>query len=280
MTETNNVSNVQRLLNTMKTLRGPNGCSWDKAQTIQSLRPFLVEECYEVLDEMDALANEKAPNWNNLRDELGDLLFQIVFHAQLAEELGHFTFDQIAQSIADKLIRRHPQVFAEAEHATPKRESKPGNWEELKSKERLNKNGSRGSVLDGVPNAAPGLLRAERLTEKASRIGFDWQHVKEVREKVSEELAELDAAIAANDSNEIENELGDVLFALTNLGRHLKTPPEDALRKTILRFTKRFHHVEKRVDEIGLGFGQASIDQMNEFWAEAKAIEQQSKRGA
>jgi nucleoside triphosphate diphosphatase len=266
---------LNRLLEIMKTLRSPQGCPWDKEQTLASLRPYLIEECYEVLDEMDRVA--AGADWAPLAEELGDLLFQIVFHAELARELGHFDFEAVAQAIGDKLTRRHPHVFQNGGQRLANSEAVLVNWAQLKADEKKAKHGKAGSVLDGVPSAAPALQRAERLTEKASRIGFDWKHLHEVRAKVNEELAELDEAIAKGHQAEVEHELGDVLFAVTNLSRHLKVAPEDALRGTIARFTRRFHHVEKCIEAAGLGFGQASLEQMDGFWNEAKALEKQTQ---
>ncbi len=260
---------VERLVEIMRTLRAPGGCPWDREQDLKSLRPYLIEEAYEVLEEMDKVA-EGAP-WASLKEELGDLLFQIVFHAQLANEQREFDLAGVANAIADKLERRHPHVFGDgkASNSTQVLE----NWAKLKAKERKEKNGHVGSVLDGVPRDAPGLQRAERLTEKASRIGFDWPDVSGVIAKVDEEVAELKEAMASNDKAALEHELGDVLFALANLGRHLGIAPEDAMRAANRRFTTRFHHVEKGLEAQGVAFGEATLAQMDTLWDEAKAAE-------
>ncbi|MCA3015474.1 MAG: nucleoside triphosphate pyrophosphohydrolase [Myxococcaceae bacterium] len=260
---------VERLVEVMRRLRAPGGCPWDREQDLRSLRPYLVEETYEVLDEMDRVA--AGGPWGPLAEELGDLLFQIVFHAQLATEQGHFSLADVATAIADKLERRHPHVFGQAR--VEGAEQVLQNWARLKADERKAKTGRAGSVLDGVPSAAPALQRAERLTEKASRIGFDWPDVSGARLKVDEELAELDEAIAAADRDAIEHELGDVLFALANVGRKLNSPPEDALRGTNRRFVSRFHRVEEKLAAAGIAFGEASLEQMDRFWDEAKAEE-------
>jgi|APLak6261666879_1056058.scaffolds.fasta_scaffold03973_2 ATP diphosphatase len=264
---------VERLVEIMRRLRAPGGCPWDREQDLKSLRPYLIEEAYEVLEEMDRVA-EGGP-WSPLAEELGDLLFQIVFHSQLASEQGQFDLAQVATAIADKLERRHPHVFGEAAvSGTPQVLE---NWAKLKAKERQAKNGHHGSVLDGVPKDAPGLQRAERLTEKASRIGFDWPDVGGVKDKLQEELAELDEAMASKDKAAMEHELGDVLFALANLARHLGIAPEDAMRAANQRFTTRFHVVERGLEAQGVAFGEASLDQMNALWDQAKLIEKSRK---
>lgn len=266
---------VERLQEIMRRLRAPGGCPWDREQDLKSLRPYLIEEAYEVLDEMDRVA-EGGP-WRPLAEELGDLLFQIVFHAQLAsEQPGGFVLADVANAISDKIERRHPHVFGEA--AVSGTTQVLENWAKLKAKERKEKHGHHGSVLDGVPSQAPALQRAERLTEKASRIGFDWPDLSGPRAKVDEELAELDAAIASKDKEAIEHELGDVLFALANVARHLGLPPEDALRLANKRFTARFQAVEHKLEERGVPFGEATLEQLDGLWDEAKA-EEKARRG-
>lgn len=260
---------VERLAEIMRKLRAPGGCPWDREQDLKSLRPYLIEEAYEVLEEMDRVA-EGGP-WSPLAEELGDLLFQIVFHAQLAKEQNQFGLADVANAIADKLERRHPHVFGDAKATNSTQVLE--NWAKLKAKERKAKNGHVGSVLDGVPKDAPGLQRAERLTEKASRIGFDWPDVTGVIAKVDEEVAELKEAMAGKDKAAMEHELGDALFALVNLGRHLGIAPEDAMRAANRRFTTRFHVVEKGLEAQGVAFGEASLDQMNALWNQAKEEE-------
>ena len=259
---------LHRLVEIIERLRQPNGCAWDREQTLSSLRPFLIEEAYEVLEEMDrAVASDV---WGPLREELGDLLLQIVFQSQIAAEKGHFSIADVCQAIADKLERRHPQVFADA---------KAEKWAQLKAQERKNKLGDEGSALDGVPAAAPALLQAERLTEKASQVGFDWATLKQVREKLDEEIQELDQAIASGERKEIEHELGDVLFTVVNLSRFLKTPPEDALRSANRRFSRRFRHVEQNLRREGIPWGEATPQQMEQRWEAAKREEgQKSER--
>jgi ATP diphosphatase len=262
---------MERLVIIMRTLRAPNGCPWDREQDLRSLRPYLVEECYEVLDEMDRVAF--GGPWAPLAEELGDLLFQIVFHAQLADEQKEFDFAAVATAIADKIERRHPHVFGEHLKQVSGSTQVLENWAKLKAAERKKKNGHVGSALDGVPTAAPGLQRAERLTEKASRVGFDWPDLAGVRAKLDEEIKELDEAIASKDRDAIEHELGDVLFTLANVGRKLNCPPEDAVRGANRRFTARFQAVEKKLEARGVPFGEATLELMDALWDEAKADE-------
>ena len=257
---------LERLVDIMARLRAEGGCPWDREQDLRSLRPYLVEETYEVLDEMDRVAY--GGPWAPLCEELGDLLFQIVFHSQLARELGEFGMEDVAKAISDKIERRHPHVFGEAKVAGA--EQVLQNWAVLKAAERKAKHGREGSVLDGVPTAAPSLQRAERLTEKASRIGFDWPDVRSVRAKLDEELAELDGAIRGGDRDALEHELGDVLLSLANLARFIKTAPEDALRMANHRFTGRFQYIEQQLQAAGIPFGQATLEQMEAHWQEAK----------
>ncbi len=264
---------VERLATIMQRLRAPGGCPWDREQNLKSLRPYLIEEAYEVLEEMDRVS-EGGP-WGPLAEELGDLLFQIVFHSHLASEQKHFDLSQVANAISDKLERRHPHVFGDGAANTTTQVLE--NWARLKAEERKKKNGHVGSVLDGVPKDAPGLQRAERLTEKASRIGFDWPDVSGVVAKLQEELGEFDEAMANKDKAAIEHELGDVFFSLANLARHLNIAPEDAMRAANQRFTTRFHVVEKGLEKQGVRFGEASLDQMNSLWDEAKAEEKAAK---
>ena len=265
---------VERLVEVMRRLRAPNGCPWDREQDLKSLRPYLIEEAYEVLEEMDRVAG--GGPWAPLAEELGDLLFQIVFHSQLAHERQQFDLGDVATAIATKLERRHPHVFGEqAQFGTTQ---VLANWAKLKADERKAKHGHAGSVLDGVPKDAPALQRAERLTEKASRIGFDWPDLKGVREKVNEELHELDEAIASGDKLAMEHELGDLLFALANVARHLGIAPEDALRATNQRFTTRFHFVEKGLEAKGVEFGKGTLDEMNALWDAAKRLEKEAKQ--
>ncbi len=260
---------LERLVGIMARLRAEGGCPWDREQDLRSLRPYLVEETFEVLDEMDRVAY--GGPWRSLCEELGDLLFQIVFHSQLAAEKGEFTLADVCRAISDKIESRHPHVFGQGQ--VNGAEEVLSNWARLKAEEKKRKTGREGSVLDGVPTAAPGLLRAERLTEKASRFGFDWPDVAGVRAKLDEELKELDEATASGDRDAIEHELGDVLFSLANLGRFLRAPPEDALRMAIRRFVTRFQHIETALKAEGVVLGEATLEHMERHWQAAKAAE-------
>jgi tetrapyrrole methylase family protein / MazG family protein len=261
---------IERLLSIMERLRGPQGCPWDREQTLRTLRPYVLEETYEVLEAIDAGdAREHCA-------ELGDLLLQIVFQAQLRKEEGAFEFADVADAISDKLVSRHPHVFGDADAKDAEAVLKQ--WAALKREERRRKGGGE-SVLEGVPKEMPALARADRLTEKASRIGFDWPDAAGARTKLAEELGELDEAMAQGDADAIEHELGDTLFAVANLSRKLGVAPEEALRGTLARFVARFTHVERELARRGVGHGQATLAEMDAIWDEAKALERQAKTG-
>ena len=262
---------IERLLAIMARLRGPDGCPWDREQTLASLRPYVLEETYEVLEAID----EGDPREHC--EELGDLLLQVVFQAQLTKELGQFAFEDVAEAISDKLVSRHPHVFGDAEVRDA--EGVLRQWAELKRQEKRAK-GRGQSALEGVPRELPGLARADRLGEKASRIGFDWPDATGARAKVDEELRELDAAVAAGDPAAIEHEVGDTLLALANLARKLSVAPEEALRGSIRRFIERFEHVERGLERAGIAPGQATLEQMDELWNQAKALFGQNKKNA
>jgi MazG family protein len=259
---------IERLLSIMARLRGPDGCPWDREQTLQSLRPYVLEETYEVLEAIDS---------GDVREhceELGDLLLQIVFQAQLAKEAGTFEFADVAEAIASKLVSRHPHVFGEAD--VKDAEGVLRQWAALKREEKRKK-GKGESALEGVPREMPALARADRLTEKASRVGFDWPDASGARRKVDEELAELDEALARDDRTAVEHELGDVLFALANLARKVGVPPEEALRGAVSRFVGRFSYVERELARRGVPHGEATLAEMDALWNEAKALEARAK---
>ena len=255
---------IERLLGIMSRLRGPGGCPWDREQTLQTLRPYVLEETYEVLEAIDA-GDPRAH-----AEELGDLLLQIVFQAQIAREEGRFDFADVAEAISNKLVSRHPHVFGDAQ--VKDAEGVLKQWAALKREENRRKGGGH-SVLEGVPREMPALARADRLSEKASRIGFDWPDATGARAKVGEEIAELDEAIAGGDPAAIEHEVGDALFALANLARKLGVPPEEALRGALARFVGRFAHVERELTRRGIPHGEATLTQMDELWNEAKSLE-------
>jgi MazG family protein len=259
---------LERLLSIMERLRGPQGCPWDREQTLRTLRPYVLEETYEVLEAIDAGdAREHCA-------ELGDLLLQIVFQAQLRKEEGAFEFADVADAISDKLVSRHPHVFGDSDAKDA--EAVLRQWAALKREERKKKGGGQ-SVLEGVPKEMPALARADRLTEKASRIGFDWPDAAGARAKLAEELGELDEAIAGGDAAAIEHELGDTLFAAANLARKLGVAPEEALRGTLARFIARFNHIERELARRGVPYGQATLAEMDLLWDEAKGLERQAK---
>ncbi len=230
---------------------------------METLRPYLLEEAHEVLE---AIASGDP---REHCEELGDLLLQIVFQAQLAAEEGRLDFADVAEAISRKLVARHPHVFGDAE--VKDAEGVMRQWVELKRAENRAK-GAGASVLEGVPREMPGLARAERLTEKASRVGFDWPGPAGARAKVAEELAELDAALQKGERAAVERELGDVLFAVANLARKLSIPPEEALRGAVARFVERFRFVERELERRGVAHGQATLDEMDELWNRAKAV--------
>ncbi len=253
---------LDALLALMRQLRDPErGCPWDRQQTFASLAPFAIEEAYEVVDAIGRA------DLDALRDELGDLLFQIVFHACLAEELGRFDFAAVARGIAAKLERRHPHVFAAPQRVEVAQLHVA--WEAQKAAERA-ANGARG-VLADVPRALPALTRAAKLGRRARRVGFDWDAAAPVRRKVAEELAEVDAAVAAGAPAAIAEELGDLLFAIANWARHLEVDAEDALRGATLKFEQRFEQMEQAAAADGRELGQLTAAEWEQLWEAAKA---------
>lgn len=249
-----------RLVEIMATLRGPTGCPWDREQTPDTLKPYLVEETYEVLEALEA------KDLSAFKEELGDLLLQIVFHAQLMAETGAFTIDDVAQAIGDKLVRRHPHVFGDVK--VQDADEVVQNWAKIKAQEKAGK--ADQSILAGVPHGAPALIQAQRLGEKASRVGFDWRSAPEVFKKIEEETQELAASLAISDVNRQEHELGDLLFALTNLARHLNLDAETALRKAGKRFNDRFRYIETKLQANNEDIHHTSSARLEELWEEAK----------
>jgi MazG family protein len=251
---------MDELIAIMARLRDPlHGCPWDLEQDFASIAPYTLEEAYEVVDAIER------GDFAALREELGDLLLQVVFHARMAQEAGRFDFAAVAAGIAAKMRRRHPHVFGDERVADAAAQSR--RWEELKAAEK--RAGAETSVLDDVPLALPALARALKLGRRAARIGFDWPDAHGARAKVDEELAELDAACAAGERAAVVHELGDALLALTNLARHLEVDPEAALRAANGRFASRFRHVERRARATGRG----DVAALESYWREAKADE-------
>jgi len=256
----NENSSFKDLIGLMARLRGPDGCPWDKKQTPESLKPFLIEECYEVIDALDEAEPAK------IRDELGDLLFQIVFHSRIAEERGEFSIQDVITAIVEKMTRRHPHVFGADTLSTDKEVL--AQWEIIKAKEKAHQD--RTSILEGVPRNLPSLLRAHRVQEKASRAGFDWNHLNEALPKLDEEIAEFKETLQSEDAGRIEDELGDVFFTLVNISRFVGVNPEDALRKTISKFIDRFRHIEEYAANSGRTLNDMSIEEMERLWQESK----------
>ena len=251
-----------QIMTIMRRLRAPGGCPWDAEQTHESLKRYLIEESYEVLEAIDNGSDEL------LKEELGDLLLQPVFHAAIAEERGAFTMDDVLSTLAEKLIRRHPHVFGDQEIKDS--EAQVANWEKIKKEE---KGEERRSALSGIPPHLPALMKAHKISEKASRVGFDWEHIDQVMAKVLEELHEFEEAMEQGRQDRMEAELGDLLFAIVNLGRFLSLDPEEALRKTIARFQNRFSHIEDRLHATGRHLQDTSLDEMEALWIEAKTRE-------
>jgi tetrapyrrole methylase family protein/MazG family protein/ATP diphosphatase len=252
------------LLEVMRRLRDPQtGCPWDREQTFASIAPYTIEESYEVAD---AIARH---DMRDLKEELGDLLFQVVFHARMAEEMGLFDFDDVAAGMAEKLIRRHPHVFGDVAHRTA--EEQTFAWEVQKAEERKAKD--KGGVLDDVPVGLPALTRAAKLTKRAARVGFDWPSIGEVLDKLDEETRELKAEIAAGDVEKAQDELGDVLFVLANLARKLEVEPEEALRGTNAKFVRRFRSIETALKARGKTPDQSDLAEMDALWNAAKLDE-------
>ena len=263
---------MDELLRIMERLRADGGCSWDKAQTFASIAPYTIEEAYEVAD-----AIERA-DMSHLRDELGDLLFQVVFHAQIASEANEFDFEAVAGAICDKLLRRHPHVFAAAGPVTQAEQSTA--WEEIKAAERSAVNGAHGH-LDGVPQALPALMRAFKLSQRAARVGFDFDHASQTADKVAEELAEVREAAGrsalgnnsdggAGASPEIFEEIGDLLFAAANLARKLEVDAEAALRSANAKFERRFRGMESLATQRGENFADLNLEAQERLWQEVK----------
>ena len=258
---------IARLIEIMAALRTPGtGCPWDLEQDFSTIAPYTLEEAYEVAD---AIARE---DHEGLREELGDLLLQVVFHARMAQEQNRFDFGDVVEAITAKLIRRHPHMFADAQGRTA--EAVKGLWERIKAEEKAAKAGNAPQgALAGVPLALPALTRALKLQEKASRVGFDWNDPKAVLAKIREEADEIEAALDAGDRTEASQEIGDLIFALVNLARHLSADPEEALRATNRKFERRFQFIEAALAKQGKTPQQATLAEMDALWNAAKAAE-------
>jgi len=252
----------EQLVSIMARLRAPGGCPWDREQTFDTIKPFLLEETYEVMAAIDAR------DWGELADELGDLLLQVVFFSQMAAEAGHFTIEEPIDAINAKLIRRHPHVFGEETADTGSQVLK--RWAEIKAEEKKKKGLAPAGLLDSIPRVLPALVEAQHIASRAAGAGFDWPNIGEVLAKLDEERSEFEAVMAEGPQERIEDELGDLLFVIVNLARFVKVDPEQALRRTNAKFRKRFAHVEQGLAGRGKQFAETSIDEMEELWQEAK----------
>ena len=263
---------IDRLNAIMARLRDPDGgCPWDVAQTFQTIAPYTIEEAYEVADAIER------GDMTELKSELGDLLFQVVFHARMAEEAGLFAFDDVAEAMSDKLTRRHPHVFAN-EAAKADSWSQKARWEDIKAEERKAK--AQHGVLDDVPVGLPALARAAKLTKRAARVGFDWPSTDEVFDKLHEEVAELKVEIAAGDLDKAREEVGDLLFVVANLARKLEVEPEDALRGANAKFARRFAFIEAELARDGRTPDQSDLAEMDALWDAAKVAEKAAQASA
>ena len=258
------MNNFQKLVDIMTLLRSNDGCPWDKVQTSESIKPYLIEETYEVIEAID----EKDPV--KMKEELGDLLLQVVFHAQIAKDRGEFDINDVINKISDKMVSRHPHVFGDAKFETPEEVTKQ--WQDRKREEGKLKD----SALEGVPKELPSLLRAHRLQSRAAKVGFDWAKVEDVFGKLDEELEEFKEALEKKDKKEIEDELGDIFFVLVNISRFVGVNAEEALRKTISKFISRFRYIEMTAADEGRQLSDMTLEDMDALWNEAKKGEKQT----
>ncbi|MGD0578206.1 MAG: nucleoside triphosphate pyrophosphohydrolase [Bryobacteraceae bacterium] len=254
----------ERLVEIMARLRAPGGCPWDREQTFDTIKPYTIEETYEVLDAIDKR------DFAGLREELGDFLLQAVFYAQMAQEEDRFSIADSLEAINAKLVRRHPHVFAEGDAKTP--DQVLARWNEIKGEEKLEKGEQPQGRLDGVQRALPALMEAHEISKKAAKAGFEWPDFEQVLEKLHEELGELAHARARGSREEIEDEVGDLLFTLVNVARWLKVDPEQALRKTNAKFRGRFAHLERTLAARGRSLEQSTLEEMESLWQQAKTL--------
>jgi len=259
-------ANIEKLVALVARLRGENGCPWDREQTHETLKPMLVEETFETLDALDSGVPA------DLKDELGDLLFQIVFHAQIAREKGEFDLGDVIDRSYEKMTRRHPHIFGAADMKTSEDVLK--NWEDIKAAEKgiasSSRSDSERSLLDGIPKKIPALYRAYQMTAKAARVGFDWRHLEDVLKKLDEEAEELEDAVSRGDREQIAGEIGDLLFVAVNIARTLGVDPETALERSNRKFEKRFRFIETAIKQQGRELKDASLAEMDALWDEAK----------
>jgi ATP diphosphatase len=274
---------ISRLIEIMAALRDPEtGCPWDIVQNFETIKPYTIEEAYEVADAIER------KDMDDLCDELGDLLLQVVFHARMAEEAGEFSFGDVVEATTRKMIRRHPHVFARSDADTPDAVKKQ--WDEIKQaekRERTERRALRGitedfktGFLGSVQRSFPALTEALKLQERAAKVGFDWSAPEPILDKIEEEVDELRVALREGDKSKVSDELGDLIFAVVNIGRHVKADPEQALRGTNTKFRRRFNHIETVLDAEGESLEAASLERMEEIWQAAKAIERAVVAGA
>ena len=256
-----NNKSFSNLVEILRALRAPGGCNWDRAQTSQSLLPYMIEETYEAVDAAES------EHYDKLKEELGDLLLHIIFQAEIAEEKKLFNINDVISALTDKMIERHPHVFGERRDLTPDQVRE--NWESVKLNKRQSDQSSK-TVLSGIPRTMPALLKAYRVQEKAAQFGFDWERTEEIFDKIDEELAEFKQALKENDFPAIKEEFGDLLFSLVNFARRIQTEPESCLNGTIQKFTDRFDKMEKSLQAEGFTLRQASLPLMEQHWQRAK----------
>jgi len=258
MSET--LNSLSKLIKITETLMGEDGCPWDKVQTRESLKPYLVEETYEVLEALDENDPEK------IKDELGDLLYQILFHSKISSLKGEFDFRDVIDNLSEKMVRRHPHVFKGGKLNTP--DQVIGQWEEIKKKE--NNKANQKSIFDSIPINLPSLIKAQKLQKKAAKEGFDWEQINDVFDKLDEEIKEFKEAVLKKKSTDIQSEIGDIIFVITNIAKLYKIDAEEALRSTNNKFIKRFQYIEQKIEEKGKTLKDCPLDEMERYWQEAK----------
>ena len=254
------LNSLSKLIKITDTLMGEDGCPWDKVQTRESLKPYLVEETYEVLEALDENDPEK------IKDELGDLLYQILFHSKISSLKGEFDFRDVIDNLSEKMVRRHPHVFKDAKLSTPDQVIEQ--WEDIKKKEK-NKTNQK-SILDSIPINHPSLIRAQKIQKKAAKEGFDWEKINDVFDKLDEEIIEFKEAVLAKKNMDIQSEIGDIIFVITNISKFYKIDAEEELRSTNNKFIKRFHYIEQQLEEKGKTLKDSSLEEMEHYWQEAK----------
>jgi tetrapyrrole methylase family protein/MazG family protein len=258
MSET--LNSLSKLIKITNTLMGDDGCPWDKVQTRESLKPYLVEETYEVLEALDTNDPEK------IKDELGDLLYQILFHSKISSLKGEFDFRDVIDNLSEKMVRRHPHVFKEGKLNTPDQVIEQ--WEEIKKKE--NNKANQKSILDSIPINLPSLIKAQKLQKKAAKEGFDWDQINDVFDKLDEEIKEFKEAVLKKTPADIQSEIGDIIFVITNIAKFYKIDAEEALRSTNNKFIKRFQYIEQKLEGKGKTLKDSPLEEMERYWQEAK----------